>query len=118
MDGLSAYDQLTPAGRVATLRQGTRPGLPGSTHEAAHLNLYLTDGVKVVTVVDVYHDEFEILHLLEIVGQREASVEVGVQIIIDDFSFGNFNPRLAFLFVQTALGVGLTERVQVFELAP
>ena len=108
---------MTSAGCTARLCQGASPGLLGSSHQATHLDFYLSDYIKVLAIVHVDHHEFEILHLLEIVGQRDAGIEVRIQVVIYNFCLGDLNPTVVFLFVKTALGVRLAERIQVFKFA-
>jgi len=88
-----------------------------SSHEFAHGDLNFANRFTVVAAVAVDHHEFKILHLFKKVGQRECSLEVGIQIVLDLFSLSDFDPLIVLLFVKDALGVRLAKRVQVSELA-
>ena len=117
LDCLRANNDLTSVLFVTILAQLGCPCLSRSTHQASHRDLDLPNKIEVVTIVDINHDELEVLDLFEIVGDREARLEVWVEIVHDGFGLGNLDPLAIALLHEATLRIRLAEGVQVLQFA-
>lgn len=113
--GLRSNDNLATVA-VAFLQSGG-PDLLWSTHQLAHRGFGFSDQVKVVASVDIDHSEIDRLPLLEEVFRFNVSLEVGVKVVLDDFSPADFDTGAVLVLVEHALRVRLAERVHVFKVA-
>ena len=72
--------------------------------------------VKLIKVVNVIHDNFELLLLLELVWHVEALYPVGVQAVHDNLRHAQLLPHGAPLLVEHRHAVSASEGVEVWQI--
>ena len=99
LDSLGSYDKLTSI-LVASMSEICLESLLFGAHQLAHSGLVLSDDIVIGlgTAVDIEHDKLELLHLLKVVGNREACGEIRVQVIFNGLSLSNLNPSVLLEF--------------------
>ena len=64
-------------------------------------------------IINVIHHKLELLQFLEVVINSNSSLEVGVQIVLNVFSFSDFRPLAIDFFEYQALGIGFGKGVEI-----
>ena len=90
---------------LAFVGQLSREDLSFSSHYSAHSCLNLADFIIAITTITVNNHKSELLLLLEIVWQREASLKIRIQIVFNLLGLTHFDPTSVLSLEYKAPGV-------------